>query len=229
MKSSKKKLGETPKDPDIILFGGAFDPPHQGHLDCVKVALKRFPDAKILVVPAFKPAGASGNHKTPTMSFAKRVSLCKKLFEEEAAVRVLPLEKDLPRPNFTVNTLRRIRDKFRGKRVALLMGQDQMESFARWHEPLSVLLLADLIVIKRADAKKTLSKVAQALAQELELESLWVRRGTLLMFPRLKRFVFLINKRVSPAASRIIRKRLEGHQSLPRGWLPKDLLNYLAK
>ena len=31
--------------PDLLVFGGTFDPPHVGHLQCVKTVLQRFSHA----------------------------------------------------------------------------------------------------------------------------------------------------------------------------------------
>ena len=60
-------MPEGTKDPDIIIYGGAFDPPHQGHIDSIDCLHRRFPHAEILVIPGKIPAGALGAHKIPAM------------------------------------------------------------------------------------------------------------------------------------------------------------------
>ena len=152
-------------EPTHIVFGGAFDPPHAAHVKCARAGLAAFPKATLIVVPGFQPAGASNQHKTPVAPFEARSSMCRLAFSSEATgatqdrIEISEVERDLPSPNYTINLLKHLQRRLEAAptrqsgslraRPAMLLGQDQMASFDRWHEPLEILKIADLIVCPR--------------------------------------------------------------------------------
>jgi nicotinate-nucleotide adenylyltransferase len=141
--------------PLLIVYGGAFDPPHQGHVDCLRLTAQRFLEATFLVAPAFDPAGAAGQHKRTKVSFSDRIRLCQLAFDAEKTgieahrLTVSPIEAELPSPNYTIQTLESVASRNPGVRLCFLVGQDQLESFHQWHRPLEILKIASLIVVKR--------------------------------------------------------------------------------
>ena len=94
--------------PEIILFGGAFDPPHQGHVECVEQVQRRFPDAVVWIVPVDAPPGVAGVTKKLVASFDQRKELCERAFASQMVggrVMLSPIERRLPKPNLTVQTI----------------------------------------------------------------------------------------------------------------------------
>ena len=109
--------------PDIIAYGGSFDPPHQGHVDCVYKALETWPETKIIIFPGFQPAGARGLHKTPDTPFEDRLAMARLAFGEAAGrIEISAVEKELPVPNYTINTLTRFVSMYPDARLSLMMG-----------------------------------------------------------------------------------------------------------
>ena len=161
--------------PGLILYGGAFNPPHMGHVHCASVALKSFPDAELMVLPGYQPAGAFGAHKMPTTPFESRVAMCRLAFSPLAArgyqVKVSPLEKELSSPNYTLNTVLKVRSHRPGLPIAFLMGGDQWEQFPAWHEPLKILRECFIIVIPRHRAEERRPGISETLA--------WLQRSGL--------------------------------------------------
>ena len=86
--------------PETIIFGGAFDPPHIGHVQCVTAVKNRFPGCKVKVLPAFEPAQSAGQSKKTAASYDDRMQLCLLAFGDE--VEVSDFEASLPRPKLHI-------------------------------------------------------------------------------------------------------------------------------
>ena len=116
----------------IALFGGAFDPPHVGHV-AVAGAAKVELDVEALIVLV----GENPGHKDVHLPAATRVELARAAFPDDE-VRLDPYPR-------TVELLRaeRFDDPF------FVVGADQLAAFPSWQEPDAVLELARLAVATR--------------------------------------------------------------------------------
>lgn len=187
--------------PDLIIYGGAFDPPHAGHVDALRRALTRFPEAKAWVMPSAAAAVAgSATAKAAGASFDDREAMCRIAFEPLGSdVAVSRLEAEMPAPNYTVETLRRIREQQPRAHLGLLIGRDQVSAFPRWREPDEIRRLATLIAVGRDGTA----------VDDTEIVSL---PG----FP-------------PPAESRKIRASLAAGERVPDGWLDPAVATYIEK
>jgi nicotinate-nucleotide adenylyltransferase len=102
----------------IGLFGGAFDPPHNGHVALVRSAVAHFGLERVVVLVSERPA-----HRSVVAPAEARLRLA------EAAFPGCDVELD-PHPR-TVDLLR-ARDF--GDAI-LLIGADQFRDFPAWKEP----------------------------------------------------------------------------------------------
>ena len=159
-------------DPDVIIYGGAFDPPHNGHMHCVKLARQRFPHAAVLVCPTYAPLrDATSVPKQTLLDFKARLHLARAVFKGKG-ITVSDLEARLPRPTLTANTLQMVRKKFPRHRLALLLGQDQFSTLYDWQRVQEITACCDIIVARRADAA-TLADSATQLAHYLATSLVW--------------------------------------------------------
>ena len=158
--------------PDLIIYGGAFDPPHNGHLLCVELATARFPQAQLLVCPTYAPLrDATSVPKNTLLDFNARLQLAQAVFTGKH-VTVSDLEASLPRPTLTANTLQVVRKKFQKQRLALLLGQDQFSSLKDWQRVQEITAATDIIVARRNDAAD-LADSATQLAHTLATTLVW--------------------------------------------------------
>jgi nicotinate-nucleotide adenylyltransferase len=114
------------------LYGGAFDPPHNGHVALVEAARHHFPFGRLVILVAENPG-----HKPTHASADMRMQFTR------AAFPGLDVELD-PYPR-TVDMLR-ARD---WDDPIFLVGADQLAAFQSWKEPEAVLELARLGVATR--------------------------------------------------------------------------------
>jgi len=215
--------------PDLIIFGGTFDPPHQGHVECVETVARIFPKAQIYILPAPAPAGAAGSHKTPHLDFNARLQLSKIAFENIGPqIIVSNIEAELSKPNYSLQTIEMIKTLHKNKTIGLLIGQDQLASFHDWKNPKQILEMASLIVIRRKSPKNTrvsenLERLFKDLAKSIETPYQWFKEGEIAQFPDFDSYVFLIDANISDASSSEIRKMFAKGFSPKENWLPLEV------
>jgi nicotinate-nucleotide adenylyltransferase len=115
------------------LFGGAFDPPHNGHLGLLRAGRQALGLAEVLVLVA----GAPG-HKSIETPAAVRLELARAAFPGETVL--LDLE---PR---TIDMLRSHPER---QGTVFLLGADEFADLASWKEPEELLRLVRLGVATR--------------------------------------------------------------------------------
>lgn len=113
----------------VGLFGGSFDPAHDGHLAVSLAALKilRLDQVWWLVSPhnPLKPHAPSGD-------LARRVAAARSL-ARDPRIKITAIEAAL-RTTYTAETLRRIKPRLNAVRLVWLMGADNLRQFHRWHD-----------------------------------------------------------------------------------------------
>jgi nicotinate-nucleotide adenylyltransferase len=135
--------------PDVIYFGGTFDPIHLGHVDAVRIVHERFPTSKIVLVPAYCPPKSATESKPVATEFIDRVAMCVVAFDDYPYVDVSSIEEELSAPNYTVSTIKALKAENPDLKVAWLIGGDQLSNFQNWKSPLEILEQAALIVVPR--------------------------------------------------------------------------------
>jgi len=114
----------------ILLYGGAFDPPHLGHEKLLGTAIETVQPDLTLVMPT-----AVAPHKTPTATpFADRATMARTFRGLSDTVRVSDMERSSRRrKSYTFQTVRQLEKKYPGSEIYLLVGSDMLESFDTWH------------------------------------------------------------------------------------------------
>lgn len=137
--------------PDLLLlYGGTFDPVHNGHLAIARCARDEL-RAPVRLMPAADPP-----HRPPPGADARqRTRMLELAIAGEAGLRVDPRElrraaRQPGTPSWTVDTLREIRAGIGAAApVALLMGADSLLGLPTWHEWEHLLDLAHIVVAER--------------------------------------------------------------------------------
>ena len=132
----------------IAFFGGSFDPPHLGHIGVARAAQVALHLDTVLFAPVgvqpLKPLGS-------TASFEDRVAMT------ELAIKGLPQFAisfaDAPdaggTPNYTFDTLLRLRQQFPSAKLFLLIGADSLVGLRHWYRGGEIPFVAPLIVASR--------------------------------------------------------------------------------
>lgn len=217
---------------DLLVFGGTFDPPHQGHLDCVELAAKRFPSAAIVLTPTPKPPVTGDLQKLPEADFDERIKLLELLFADRHFNNkffISRVEKELPEPNYTYQLLEVFKEQYPNKNIGFIIGQDQLNSFHLWNQPDKILKLASLVVIRRDTEKAyggALKKAVENCIDKIGTTIRWDNADT-----ARTEFepIFIISQPICIANSTMIRKFYKNKQDLPEGWVPTKLSHYIKQ
>jgi len=114
---------------NTCLFGGSFDPVHQGHVYYVhRVQESLHPDLIILM-----PANRSPFKKENPTDGKHRVEMLKRAFPEMKNVLISTWELERPGPSYTIDTVRYLYTFYDSiKTLYILVGMDQMAQIKKW-------------------------------------------------------------------------------------------------
>lgn len=132
--------------PDVIgVFGGTFDPVHNGHLRPVLEVTQALGLAQVRLIPCHIPP----HRGPPWASPAQRLTLLHAAVQGEP--RFIVDERELQRagPSYTVDTLLSLRAELGTVPLCLMLGMDAFCHLPTWHRWSELIGLAHLIVMHR--------------------------------------------------------------------------------
>ncbi|RIE16920.1 nicotinate (nicotinamide) nucleotide adenylyltransferase [Candidatus Cryosericum septentrionale] len=132
-----------------VLYGGAFDPVHAGHVFVVHEALRLMTSSTLILIPTGLPNPNFDKHLSA--SDADRVAMLQLAFAGVPDVSISDFELSCePRPSYFVDTLEGLRSSLGVDKPALLLGEDQLFSFPQWHRYQDILDQVELWFVPRA-------------------------------------------------------------------------------
>ena len=129
----------------IGIFGGTFDPVHDGHVKPVARAAARFGLERVLWVPA----RLSPDKGVPPTDARHRVAMLALALAGRSNWTLAFDELDREPPSYTVDTLRALSARFLRDELWLLMGTDALAGFGRWKDPEEIVRLARIAAFHR--------------------------------------------------------------------------------
>jgi nicotinate-nucleotide adenylyltransferase len=133
----------------IGLFFGSFNPVHIGHMVLANYMLS-FTDLQQiwLVVSPHNPL----KNKSQLLNQNDRLHLVNLAIDHHTKIRSSAIEFNLPQPSYTINTLTHLREKYPQYSFSLIMGQDNLQSFAKWKNYEEILKRYHIYVYPRPNA-----------------------------------------------------------------------------
>ena len=129
----------------IGVFGGTFDPVHDGHVKPVSRAAERFGLDRVIWVPA-----RLSPHKGVSPTDARhRVAMLALAIAGRSDWSISFQELDRDPPSYTVDTLRDLSARFLKDELWLLMGTEALAGFGRWRQPEEIVRLARIAAFHR--------------------------------------------------------------------------------
>jgi len=128
------------------LFGGLFDPVHNGHISLASDILRAERLDRILFVPSFNPP-----HRTESVhaSFDDRITMLEIALPKESCFRISKIESENEEPGYTLHTIRTLKEHHPGVTFSLIVGADNLNSFREWYRWEELLQETTLLVGKR--------------------------------------------------------------------------------
>ena len=170
MKTSKK----------IGLYFGTFNPIHIGHL-IIANHMVEFSDLDEVwfVVTPHNPH----KKKKTLLEDHHRLAMVRIAVDEYPKLQASNVEFDLPQPNYTVNTLAYLEEKYPKNNFCLIMGEDNLKSLHKWKNYEVILERYSIYVYPRISEGKVETQfenhenIKKVAAPIIELSSTFIRQG----------------------------------------------------
>ena len=128
----------------LMVFGGAFDPVHLGHIQAIQQLLRSVEEGEVHLLPCYrhptKQVVASNHHRLAMLQ----------MLEKPPRIVIDKRELECDEVSYTVDTLQAIRQQVGPERsLAFVLGQDAFATIDTWKNYLDILKLAHLIALVR--------------------------------------------------------------------------------
>jgi len=127
------------------VFGGTFDPIHDGHLAAAKAAMDCAHLDRVLFVPSAQPP-----HRDAALASAEdRLAMSKLAIGDEPRFEVSDVEVQRGGRSYTADTLAELHRAHPDDELYLILGWDAARLFSTWHKPEEVTGLASVVIVGR--------------------------------------------------------------------------------
>lgn len=131
----------------VAIYGGTFDPVHNGHIEVARGVLQLFKLDEVIFVPASVPPHKRNANVT---SVFHRFAMLALATEADQRLLVSTIELDAPEQPYAVETVERMRSALgRETELFFLMGADSWLEIRSWHQWQRLLSLCNFIVVSR--------------------------------------------------------------------------------
>jgi nicotinate-nucleotide adenylyltransferase len=156
----------------IALFGGSFDPIHNGHLFVIEELLSSARFEKIIVVPAGNPwqksVAASAAHRLAMVEIALKDCMSK--YRE---LEISRFEIDDARPSYAFQSIDYFASHNPGDNLVWIIGSDAFAKIDEWKEIEQVAKSVEFLVITRPGQKLESAKAAKSITySQIEINAL---------------------------------------------------------
>ncbi|HEY6047279.1 MAG TPA: nicotinate-nucleotide adenylyltransferase [Pyrinomonadaceae bacterium] len=129
------------------IYGGTFDPVHNGHLEVARRVQQLFTLDEVIFVPACVPPHKRNARVT---SAFHRFAMLALATDQDSGSRVSTIELDQPDRPYAVDTVGRMQEKLGSSyRLFFIMGADSWLEITTWRDWRRLLQMSDQIVVTR--------------------------------------------------------------------------------
>jgi len=137
----------------IGLYGGTFDPIHNGHIHVIHQLISRKIVDRLLVLPAGEPRLRD---QQPQATGAQRRAMCQLAVDALPAeikihVEVNTIEVLRQGPSYAIDTVEAVAQTYPDDSILLIVGTDAYEKIDQWHRADELKKMVEFVVIDRPD------------------------------------------------------------------------------
>ena len=109
------------------IFGGAFNPVHNGHVRLAEEAVKQLKLRRLLIIPTcFSP-----HKRTELLPYEDRAEMCRRAFGHIPGAEISDIEVRLGGTSYTINTVRALKELYPDEQLFLIIDGDLLFSFEK--------------------------------------------------------------------------------------------------
>ena len=136
----------------IGLFFGSFNPIHQGHLIIANIMVETTPLDKVWFVVS--PQNPFKKRESLLHEF-DRMDMVDAAIYENYNLQSSDIEFNMPKPNYTIDSLTYLSEKYPDHEFVLIIGEDNLKHFQKWKNHEQILDQYGVYVYPRPDAVTT--------------------------------------------------------------------------
>lgn len=130
------------------LFGGAFNPIHNGHMAVAHAAIKEAGLDRLI----FIPTGNAPHKKETQISRYDRLEMVKRAIRNEEKMSVSDYEISRTEVNYSADTAEHFKSLYPDDELFFIIGDDSYNQLDLWHEPHRIMKVCTLLVFPREGA-----------------------------------------------------------------------------
>lgn len=131
------------------IFGGTFDPIHNGHLRIADTILDLGEVDRIIFIPSDIPPHKPHQHILP---FEYRWNMVNLAIAGHSGLAASDMEHQLGGISYTVRTLEALQKNYPDAHLFLIIGSDSLLGLPKWKDPEKLIAMSQLIVFPRSNA-----------------------------------------------------------------------------
>ena len=141
------------------LFGGSFNPIHNGHLAMARQAREALGLDQVLFIPTSQPPHKPNGSLAPAHDRYDMVHIA---IDSDPAFAISDVETRRPGKSYTIDTVRLLQQEYGAPtQLFFLIGLDAFLDFPSWRDPQTLLKLCSFVVLSRPGLSfRSLSTVA---------------------------------------------------------------------
>ena len=132
---------------NIGLYGGTFNPLHNGHIKMAKSAVTQVGLDEVWLIPNRTPPHKK---KTDSISSEHKYNICKLAANKYEFLEVCDYELKREDINWTYLTVEGLHKLYPEHKFYFIIGADTLFKFGKWRKPEKICAIAEIIVLNRA-------------------------------------------------------------------------------
>jgi len=193
------------------LFGGTFNPLHNGHIQVISHVKKTFAIDRIHLIPCGIPPHKPFQNLAPGQD---RFEMIENTLRAFPGLCVSDLELRRSGPSFTIDTIRQFLDKALPETEPyFILGTDAFFDMGTWKQPMDIFKKINIILMTRAGEKKASGEIAAFLAFQVSRAYEFDHASMRFHHPELKS-VHICRTPEIKISSTLVRNRIKRNQSI---------------
>jgi nicotinate-nucleotide adenylyltransferase len=190
----------------IGVFGGTFNPLHNGHINIASGFMQKLGLDFVLLIPTYLPPHKSDEQ---VIIGEKRLEMCRLASEEYGFIKVSDIEIARKGKSYTVETLKILSEQYPDDHLFLLMGADMFLILKQWKDIDKISKLSALCAAPRHEGEtERLEQYAESLKASYKAEC------------------YIENIPIMSVSSTQIREDIKSNKDIS-GLVPQRILNYI--
>ena len=136
----------------IVIYGGSFNPVHNGHIALARHMMEALHPRKMLLMPTASPPHKQVG-EADLVSGEHRMAMCRLAVGQVEGLTVCGYEMEKGGVSYTADTLEEMARRYPQDQLVLCMGGDMFLTVDRWYHPEEIFRLAFLATAARTHSE----------------------------------------------------------------------------